>query len=434
MARLQEDLYGVLTGDDEGRVCRDIPEAACDEQPGNFSAHLFSLALTKIGDGLSDPKIILAWLLQALGAPAFMAGFLVPIREAGALLPQLFIAAYIRSLRRRKFVWAAGSAVQGAAVLGMGVSGLFLKGAWAGISILVLLAVFALARSACSVAYKDVLGKTVTKSARGTVTGTANSLAAGAVLLFGVTLASGFLERSFTAVLGALFLAGLLWLTAAITFLRLKEVPGASEGGRNAFDVALSQIGLLKSDAPLRQFILARAFLMASALSPPFLLMLAPEEGETFGALGAFISASALASFLSSYVWGRLSDRSSRKVLFLAGLLTALSLGLAYAAHTYGHVLGDTGFLLPFWLFVLMIAHQGVRLGRSTHIVDMANEETRAAYTALSNTIIGLLLAAGGVFGLLAAIAGPAAVVLIFALMGAAGALSALRMEEVQRD
>lgn len=431
MAGLQEDLYGVLTGDDEGRVCRDIPEAACDEQPGNFSAHLFSLSLTKMGDGLSDPKIILTWLLQALGAPAFMAGFLVPIREAGALLPQLFIAAYIRSLGRRKFVWAAGSAVQGLAVLGMGVAGLLLEGGQAGWLILLLLAVFSLARSACSVAYKDVLGKTVTKSARGTVTGTANSLAAGFVLLFGLALASGFLERSLTVVLGALFLAGFLWLTAAAAFLRLKEVPGASEGGRNAFDVALSQIGLLKSDAPLRRFILARAFLMASALSPPFLLMLAAGEGGAFGALGAFVSASALAGFVSSYVWGRLSDRSSRKVLFLAGCLTFLSLLLALLMR---HWEAGSGWLLPLWLFVLMIAHQGVRLGRSTHIVDMAGEEKRAAYTALSNTIIGLLLAAGGAFGLLAAYTGPGVVVGIFALMGLAGALSALRLEEVQRD
>ena len=43
--------------------------------------------------------------------------------------------------------------------------------------------------------------------------------------------------------------------------------------------------------------------------------------------------------------------------------------------------------------------HQGVRLGRTTHVVDMADEDSRAAYTALSNTIIGVVLLAGGIFG-----------------------------------
>ena len=43
-------------------------------------------------------------------------------------------------------------------------------------------------------------------------------------------------------------------------------------------------------------------------------------------------------------------------------------------------------------MFVLSLAHEGVRLGRSTYLVDMADEETRAHYTAVSNTLIGVLL------------------------------------------
>jgi len=431
MAALSQELYGVLTGDDEGRICRDIPEAACHEQPGNFAAHLVSLSLTKMGDGLADPKVVLTWLLAALGAPAYMAGLLVPIREAGALLPQLFIAGNIRALPRRKYVWAAGSFLQGVAVLGMAAAALTLEGAAAGGAVLAALTVFALARSACSVAYKDVLGKTVTKSARGTVTGTANSLASGFVLLFGVALAFGFLERSIAVVTAALFLAGTFWVLAATAFLRVEEEAGATEGGGNAWALAVSQISLLREDPQLRRFIAARAFLMASALSPPFLLMLAPDGGG-LAALGSFVSASALAGFLSAYVWGRLSDRSSRKVLALAGFVTALALGLALAGNLAG---GDSGpLLLPVWFFVLMIAHQGVRLGRSTHIVDMADEETRAAYTALSNTIIGFLLMLGGAFGGLAVLTSVETVIGLMAFMAFCGGLAALGLKEVQAE
>lgn len=431
MAGLSDELYGVLTGDDEGRVCRDIPESACHEQPGNFAAHLVSLSLTKMGDGLADPKVVLTWLLTALGAPAYMAGLLVPIREAGALLPQLFIAGNIRALPRRKYVWAAGSFLQGLAVLGMAAAALMLEGAAAGGAVLAALAVFALARSACSVAYKDVLGKTVTKSARGTVTGTANSLASGFVLLFGLALALGFLEHSIAVVTGALFLAGIFWVLAASVFLRLEEEAGATEGGGNAWALAVSQTSLLRKDPQLRRFIAARALLMASALSPPFLLMLAPDGGG-LAALGSFVSASALAGFLSAYVWGRLSDRSSRKVLALAGFVTALALGLALAGDLLG---GEDGaLLLPVWFFVLMIAHQGVRLGRSTHIVDMADEETRASYTALSNTVIGFLLMLGGAFGGLAALTSVETVIGLMAFMALCGGLTALGLREVQAE
>lgn len=58
--------------------------------------------------------------------------------------------------------------------------------------------------------------------------------------------------------------------------------------------------------------------------------------------------------------------------------------------------------LIPALLWLLMIAYKDVRLGRSTHLVDMANEHHRVTYTALSNTIIGVLLLAAAGFGAVA--------------------------------
>lgn len=43
---------------------------AWPDQPRNFLTHATSLSLTRIGDGLIDPKLVLAWLVQALGAPS----------------------------------------------------------------------------------------------------------------------------------------------------------------------------------------------------------------------------------------------------------------------------------------------------------------------------------------------------------------------------
>ena len=87
-----EQVYEAINSGDDGRVCKDIPEQACDHQPKNVTTHIISLAATKVADGLIDPKLILSWLLSALGASTFLVGLLVPIREAGALLPQLFTA------------------------------------------------------------------------------------------------------------------------------------------------------------------------------------------------------------------------------------------------------------------------------------------------------------------------------------------------------
>jgi hypothetical protein len=99
-----EKIFIAIRSDDEGRVCKDIPESACKEQPQNILRHILSLSAFKVADGLVDPKLILTWLFVQLGATAQQVGYLVPIREAGALLPQLIIAQWVRQQNKRKLV------------------------------------------------------------------------------------------------------------------------------------------------------------------------------------------------------------------------------------------------------------------------------------------------------------------------------------------
>ncbi|MCP5395551.1 MAG: MFS transporter [Sphingomonadaceae bacterium] len=430
-----ERVFQQIAGDGDDRVCRDIPDSACREEPRNFLTHVAALTLSKSADGLVDPKLVLSWLLTSIGAPAAVIGLLVPVREAGALLPQLFTAGAIRRLPRRKYVWAAGSAVQGLAVLGILACALFLDGATAGWGILACLAVLALARSACSVAYKDVLGKTISKSRRGSATGLAGSISAATVIVFALLLVSGWIERM-DLVLAALAIAAGAWLLSAAVFVTLEEEAGATEGGANALDVARDYWGYLTSDRQLQRFILSRALLTATALAPPFMVAAWSASsgdggGQAYAGLGFLVLASALASLLSSWFWGRLADRSSRKVLAYSGLVGAAAL-LATGLLGLGGGLRDA-VLPPVLLFILMVAYQGVRLGRSTHLVDMAGEEQRAAYTALSNTLIGLVLLGGGAFSLLASATGPSTVLLVMAGLALLGGLAAFGLEEVQQ-
>lgn len=426
---LTDAAFQAIAIDDEGRACRDIPESACREEAGNFFTHALSLTLSKLADGLIDPKLVLSWLLTALGAPVALIGLLVPVREAGALLPQLFTAGAIRRMPQRKWAWAMGSAVQGLSVIAIGVAALTLSGAAAGWAILGALTVLALARSVCSVSYKDVLGKTVSKSRRGRATGLAGSFAAAGVLVFAALLVWQPLPR-LTLVTYALFLAGLCWIAGSLLFTRLTEDKGATEGGQSAIKAAMADLGLLASDKYLRRFIAARGLLIATALAPPFMIALMGQDGGGYEGLGFLVFASAGAGLLSSFVWGRLSDQSSRKVLALAALISAVVLSVTAIAHMRGWL--SVSYVLPALLFVLMIAYQGVRLGRSTHLVDMATPDRRAAYTALSNTIIGLLLIAGSGFSLIANAFGPQCVIIIMAAMCAAAIPAALSLKERQ--
>ena len=428
-------LYDLATGDDDARLCRDIADDQCREQPRSFIFQVLAQALSKTGDALADSKVVLPWLLGAVGAPVHLVGLLVPIRESLALMPQILVGGVIRHFPVRKGFWVAGSLIEGLCVILMGVvAALGLRGAAAGWAIVGLLVVFSLARGVASIAAKDTLGKTVSKGRRGRVSGyaaTASGLiAAGAGLYFVLSPENARPDWLLYAVIIA---AGVSWFLAAATFAMINEYPGATEGGRGIGDLVRDQILLLVNDRELQKFLAARALMISTALVGPLYVSLAQREtGSTLDGLGWLVLASGLAGALSSSFWGALSDRSSRLTMALAAALAGvLGVGVL-AALSGGPVLaGSIGFYAAV-LFVLGTAHAGVRIGRKTHVVDLAGGDRKAEYVALSNTVIGvLLLVMGGLvsallsFGLEAGIAALSALAVI-------GAVLALTMKHAQ--
>lgn len=221
-------LHGVLVSDDQmNQVCRDLPESACRTQPHNYGVHVVSLVLTKVGEGLADTKLVLAWLLAAIGAPTWALGLLVPVRESLAMLPQLAISARIRQRSIRKPVYILGCIVQGLAIICFGLLGWFAQlfsGNVIGVIAIALIAVFALGRSLCSISHKDVLGKTVDMGRRGSVSGTAGTIASIATLLLAVSYSVGWIPLTVPVVAGMVTLGGLFWLLAAFVFSGVQAV------------------------------------------------------------------------------------------------------------------------------------------------------------------------------------------------------------------
>ncbi|GMG83211.1 hypothetical protein LNKW23_24240 [Paralimibaculum aggregatum] len=394
--------------------------------------NLAALTLFKLADGLINPKLVLSWLLSALGAPAGVVGALVPVREAGALLPQLALAPRIRAARQRKRFWALGAALQGVAALGIGLAALTLEGLAAGLVILALLALLAVARAVCSVSHKDMLARTVAEDRRGRITGRAASLGAAAVLVFGGLLASGILPLTPTAIAGAALVAGLAWLGAAATALALNEPADAPRGGGRTHGLR-ELIAPLRSDRQLGRFVLARALLTPTAFALPFLVMLSHtgDGGTGLGSLGPLVIAAGIASIASGWIWGHLADRSSRKALALGGALAAIALAAAAATGApTGGLGGIAGAVLA--VAAAQTGYEGVRTGRKIYLTNMADDDRRALYTALSNTAIGAVLLLGGGLGLVADLAGLPVLLGLLSAVTAGGAALAWTLPEAE--
>ncbi|WP_416383196.1 MFS transporter [Marinobacter sp. F4218] len=428
-----DQLYSLIANEEDARVCKDIPEEACREVPRNFFLILASNVLTKLGDLLISPKTVLAWLMSTVGAPALVA-WLVPIREAGSLVPQMVIGAWVRRKAVRKWFWTLGSFGQAVSVIAMAASVWFLEGYAAGGGIIAALIAFSLARGFCSVAMKDVQGKCIPKTRRGRLSGLATTLGGTATVLMTVLLFWDRGDPSIAFYTALLLLAAGFWIIAGFLFAGVQEYAGETGGGGNALSDALKSLSLMQDDAPFRHFVITRALLLCSALASPYFVVLAQKEADAGWMLGIFLLASSLASSVSASFWGWMADKSSRQVMIRgAAMASGVCLAVGITALFVGTDMGSVWFY-PAAFFILSIAHAGVRLGRKTYLVDMAGGNKRTDYTAVSNTVIGfLLLITGGLTALVSTVS-EVAVILVLGLMGFAGLLSALRLREVTSD
>jgi hypothetical protein len=431
---LAERLYDIITRQEGDQACAELPEGACAKVPKNFFLNALNGSATKLAEQIASPSLVLPWFLSTLGAPTALAGLLVPVRRAGSLLPQLAIAGQIRRFQKRKWFWVGAGAVQAVSLLLMALLAPNLSALGAGLMVLLLLGLFSLASGVGSVSFKDVLAKTIPQGQRGTL------LAARATIGGLLALGAGILLRTYVAAENTLTIylilllgAAGLWLLAVLLFAAIDEAQGLTQEERTMFEEARAGLALLRQVPGFRRFVIARALLLSVTLSVPFYALDAKAlTGSGGGNLGVFIIAASLAQVLSSPLWGRFSDRSSRMVMILGGGLAAVggSLALLFGGLPAAW---QSPYLYGLIFLLIGMAQAGVRLGRKTYLVDGAPEAERPLYVALTNTLVGLVTLAGGALGLVAQAFSVRLLIAIFAVLALLGALASWHMPEAEK-
>jgi MFS family permease len=399
----KDKVYDWITDEGEERACDAIDEKQCTNVPGNFLKNSLSGFCSKLAEQLVSPGVTLPWLLNMIGASSGFAGLLVPIKNAGSLLPQLLVSAKIRAFRKRKYFWAYSAFFQAFMISIMLVSFLLFEGDKAGYIIVSALFLFSIASGVASVSFKDVMAKTIPKGRRGRLLATRAT--GGGVLTLIAGLVMYFFLRESESKFPLIILIGsaaILWLGAGFFFSIIKEENGATEGGRSPVNELKKGWGLFSSNINLRNFILTRAMLMAIPLAQPFFIIYGKEiTGASFSGLGLLVIASGIAGFVSSPFWGKFADRSSRKMMIVVAILgilnIALVMGFDFLDASYQSII-----LFSPLVLINMMVHGGARLSRKTYLADYAPEDERPLYISLSNTFIGLFTIIAAGIGLIA--------------------------------
>lgn len=394
---------------------------------------IWSNGLQGVGDQIVAAKTVLPWLLQAAGAPGFFIALLVPIREAGSMLPQAAFTPWVTTQRSRKRIWVIGSLGQAVAAALIGVAALLLDALALGLTVTLLLAVLAVFRALCSIASKDVQGRTISKGRRGVITGRAAAVGGAVALAVGLLLE--YIGTPIpTWILAALiFASAAAWAIAAIVFHTIDEPVSDEEPRGLERGWWADTWGLFTGDREFRQFVIVRSLLLVSALSTAFIVTLSQEIGYGLTGLGAFLIASGLASVLGGRISGVWSDASSRNVMSYGALAASVVIvGLVAAAAWLPGA--ANAWVFPIGFFLVNLAHTAIRVARKTYIVDMAEGDTRTRYVGAANTLMGvILLVIGAISGAVAQL-GPSAALLFLAAIGFVGVGAARRLRDVSEQ
>ncbi|WP_295652296.1 MFS transporter [uncultured Dietzia sp.] len=428
-----------------------LPRDVQRDVPRNGLRLVAANTLQSSGDQMVSASTVLPWLFHVIGVPAALVGLLVPIRESGSMLPQAFLTPLVVRVRRRKWVFVTGAGVQAASVAVMAAIAALGHGTAAGVGILAALVVFSLGRCLCSIASKDVQGRTIPSGERGQIIGLATSAAGLVAVTLGLAIRLVGGHDINAGQIAILLAAGaVMWTLSAAVYVQVREPTGegpseksgkedaSGSGGRGDEGASGSWFAdaarLFREDPTFRKFISVRGLLLVSSLSPPFIVSMSVAAGtHALTGLGGFILASGVASLIGGRIFGRMADRSSRLLMARAASaasFVAIALVVVVLAVP-GFDGGSAVFVGSYFLLTLL--HSGVRVGRKTYVVDVAEGDARTAYVAVGNTSMGIiLLLVGGISSALALLGVQWALVFL-AVLGLIGAASALTMPDVSR-
>ena len=426
------------------RVLGEPPASDLPNVPENAARFSLGFGSQNVGDEIISAKSTLPWFLTSVGAPAWIMPLLVPIRESGSMLPQAALRPWLQRKSRRLPLMQVGTIGQGVCCIVMALAALFTTGLTAGIIFLAALAALSLFRALVSLTSKDVQGRTMPKGFRGRVTGFSTTVSGAVTIGVGVVLAllHGGLTPALFAVLFATAAAS--WFLSSALFSRISEPPGVPVDAEISLRAIVGDIvGLVRSDRAFRNFVGVRSLMLASALSPSFLVVLSTEAASSssddatslssasLGGLGMFVLAGGLASLAAGRVSGALSDASSKNTLTGAAVFATVVLALTIVVAQVWH--GALGWWLPLAFFLISVAHATIRVARSTYVVDMAEGDLRTRYVSVANTLMGVILLVVGALTSVLAMLGTLWALGALAALGFVGAIMAGRLPEVSR-
>jgi len=390
----------------------------------NYRVLLGQGVSTNAAKELTSVKLVLPFLYTSVGAPVFFAGLLVPIATGAKICVQTFAAPLVSAARsNKKFLSLAALATALALVL-VSITLDLVTVPWLVAIFLFVALVLGASAGLGSLAFQNLIGRTLTHETRSRLLFTQSSLAG--IFAMIVAFASQIVLNPGTSLVAhqeliwlgiGLFLISALVITAIREPLAQAPADSRQQEGRrrHGLDELGESFRIALALGWFRRFLIARTLYLSIELAMPFFsIHAASYHGSSVIGLNAFVIASSIGLVVGGFFWQWIGGRGIHMILVLAACMTCLGGLLAMAIELK---LVSQGIFLYAIVFVLVsLGAQGIQNGRTLYLIGATTDHERPYCIAVGSVTIGLIAI---VFGaLLGALGGFKGVVWpIFALM-----------------
>jgi MFS family permease len=353
----------------------------------NYIVNLLDGGFFGMALGFVSFSTIIPLYVSTLTDSKLLIGLIPAIHNMGWQLPQLFMARKVAGLKRYKPFVFSMTVQERIPFFFLGLMTWFLPGASTQLRLLItyiLLIWQGLGGGIAANAWQNMIGKLFPSEYRGAFFGlqsaAANLLASGSAIAAGVILERFASPLDFTI----LFFAATIGFSISWFFLGLTREPDENHLNEAEFIIPFWQtiLQILRKDVSFRWFLICRSILqfgfMASAFYTVYAVRVHHVSEMTAGVLASVLM---ITQTVANPLLGWLGDRWSRKWLLVLGAIACcLSCILAWLAPSVG---------LFFVVIILIgLANTAYWTVGLAFTLDFGQEEQRATYVGLANTLI----------------------------------------------
>ena len=371
--------------------------------PAGYRRNFWCLAMDfgffGIGMAFFGPSTVIPSFLTTLGASSAVIGFLSTLQRAGWLLPQLVAARYLANKPLKKPFVLVPAGISRSMILLLALAIIVTKARPPGLIIAIItlaLAVFWIGDGLGSLAWFDLLSRSIPAHRRGRLTSTGQifsgvfSFAAG----FGVEWILSDRGPVYPINYATLFLFGFALLTISLAAISLITESNSRTADKvPSWQEYLPQLGrVLKRDHAFRRYLLTRQVFGLAGLAGPFYITYALDQLQLPAHVaGRYTSVGVIGGIIAAALFGWLYERYGTRVasqvsIPITAAIPVLALLLprwisdpTWLAWGYGLVFfmnqASMSSFLPAW---------------TGFVLEWASDIDRPLYVGLTNTLNGI--------------------------------------------